>query len=164
LGSSSPKIGTAAVRRNSVGDRGDLTRPELGVDYALGAKGNGRSFQRKVHGPSSAEFTFTENIGAGLMKRVGCGAEARLNVTISLSLSGKSTTDAEADLDSSDGALRRGLVYFLDLKKCQPYSPATFRADNDLLKSTGKRRRAGPSDRPLLSAESELDRLNVCTR
>ena len=93
---------------------------ELGVDYALGPKGNGRTFQRKVHGPSSADFTFTENIGAGLMKRVGCGIEARLNVTVSLSLSGKSTSDAEADLDSSDSASKRGLVYFFDLKKCQP--------------------------------------------
>lgn len=93
---------------------------QLIVDYDLGPKGNGRHFSRKVKGPSSGDFSFTENIGAGQMKRVGCGADATLGVTVSLNLSGKSSTAAEADLDSSDGASKRGLVYHFDLKKCQP--------------------------------------------
>ena len=93
---------------------------ELTVDYDLGPKGNGRHFSRKVNGPSSDEFSFSENIGAGQMKRVGCGVDASLGVTVALNLSGKSVTGAEADLDSSDGTSKHGLVFHLDLKKCKP--------------------------------------------
>lgn len=93
---------------------------ELSVDYDLGPKGNGRHFTRKVRGPNSGDFSFTENIGAGQMKRVGCGSDASLGVTVALNLSGAASTDAEVDLDSSDGASRHGLVFHLDLKKCHP--------------------------------------------
>lgn len=92
---------------------------ELSVDYDLGPKGNGRHFKRKVNGPSSGDFSFTETIGAGQMKRVGCGADASLTVTVALSLTNSSSA-AEADLDSSDGTSKHGLLFHLDLKKCQP--------------------------------------------
>lgn len=91
---------------------------QLTVDYDLGPKGNGRHFSRSVKGPSTSDFAFTENIGAGQMKRVGCGASATLNLSVSLELLGKSSTGAEADLDSSDGASKHGLVYHFDLRKC----------------------------------------------
>jgi hypothetical protein len=93
---------------------------QLTVDYELGPKGNGRHFSRRVKGSSADDFTFTENIGAGQMKRVGCGDDAALRVTVSLNLSGKSLNGAEADLDSSDGTSKHGLVYHFDLKKCSP--------------------------------------------
>jgi hypothetical protein len=88
----------------------------LGVDFDLGPKGNGRNFKRSMRGVTDEEFAFTENIGAGLMKRVGCGVDARLSGNVRLSLEGGS--DALATLDSGDGAARRGLVYRFNLKKC----------------------------------------------
>jgi hypothetical protein len=88
----------------------------LRVDYGLGPKGKGRQFKRSVRGEIDDDFSFTENIGAGLMKRVGCGEDARLNVSTSLTLKGKG--ESLATMDSSDGASKRGLVYRFDLKKC----------------------------------------------
>ena len=88
----------------------------LQVSYELGPKGNGRHFKRSVRGALEDDFAFTENIGAGLMKRVGCGADAHLRGSVSLLLKGKG--DSLATLDSGDGAARRGLVYRFNLKKC----------------------------------------------
>lgn len=88
----------------------------LRVDYELGPKGNGRNFKRSVRGATDTDFIFTENIGAGLMKRVGCGVDARLRGEVSLSLEGGG--EALATLDSGDGAAKRGLVYRFNLKKC----------------------------------------------
>ena len=90
---------------------------ELSVDYNLGPKGNSRSFNRKVKGPLDEDFALRENIGAGLMKRVGCGTAAALDVAVALRLEGP-PTDALATLDTTDGASARGLVYHFDLKKC----------------------------------------------
>lgn len=97
----------------------NLARKEeatLAVEFALGPKGNGRNFKRTVRGALTDEFSFTENIGAGLMKRVGCGTEARLSGSVSLELAGSS--EAMVTLDSGDGASRRGLEYKFNLKKC----------------------------------------------
>jgi len=88
----------------------------LQVSYELGPKGNGRTFKRSVRGAMEDEFAFTENIGAGLMKRVGCGDDAHLSGSVALSLKGSG--ESLATLDSGDGASRRGLVYRFNLKKC----------------------------------------------
>jgi hypothetical protein len=90
---------------------------EFTVDYNLGPKENGRRFSRKVKGPVDEDFSLRENIGAGLMKRVGCGTEASLNVEVELRLD-RPAGETLATLDTSDGASRRGLVYYFDLKKC----------------------------------------------
>lgn len=89
----------------------------LEVQYALGPRGNehGRIFRRKVKGAHEGDYFFTENIGAGQMKRVGCGAAAKLNVRIELALIGSG--DAMASLDTSDGK-SAAMVYHLNLKKC----------------------------------------------
>jgi hypothetical protein len=92
---------------------------ELFVDYALGAHNKSRSFHRKTKGPYDGDFLFTETIGAGLMKRVGCGEEAVLNVSAALELNtGLQPGVAMAALDSVDGAPKGGLIYYFDLKKC----------------------------------------------
>lgn len=94
---------------------------ELDVRYALGPHDDqhGRVFKRKIKGPQDADFSFTENIGAGQMKRVGCGSAAVLNVDIALGLSGDLRTgEAMASLDTTDAAPGGALVYHLDLKKC----------------------------------------------
>ena len=88
----------------------------LRVDFELGPKGNSRNFKRSVRGAMEDDFTFSENIGAGLMKRVGCGVDAHLRGSVSLSLKGSG--DALATLDSGDGASKRGLVYRFNLRKC----------------------------------------------
>lgn len=94
---------------------------QLEVQYFLGPQGkeHGRVFKRKVKGPHENDYFFTENIGAGQMKRVGCGTAAVLNVGITLSLKGSlGTGEAMASLDTTDVARGGALVYHLDLKKC----------------------------------------------
>jgi len=93
----------------------------LDVQYFLGPHGNqrGRVFKRKIKGPQEGDFSFTENIGAGQMKRIGCGAAATLDVAITLSLDGDLRTgEAMASLDTTDASPDGALVYHLDLKKC----------------------------------------------
>ena len=89
----------------------------LEVQYALGPHGNerGRVFRRKVKGAHEGDYFFTENIGAGQMKRVGCGAAAKINVRLELGLRGGA--DAMVSLDTSDGKTA-GMVYHLNLKQC----------------------------------------------
>jgi hypothetical protein len=95
---------------------------QLDVQYFLGPQDNkhGRVFKRKIKGPHESDYLFTENIGAGQMKRVGCGAAAVLNVGITLSLNGDLRTGgaAMASLDTADAGPGGALVYHLDLKKC----------------------------------------------
>ena len=94
---------------------------ELEVQYFLGPHDNqhGRVFKRKVKGPRESDYSFTENIGAGQMKRVGCGTAAILNVGITLSLDGDLRTgEAMTSLDTADAAPGGALVYHLNLKKC----------------------------------------------
>lgn len=94
---------------------------DLEVQYFLGPQdsGHGRVFKRKVKGPYEADYVFTETIGAGQMKRAGCGTAAVLNVGITLSLDGtQQPGQTLSSLDSTDGTQGASLVYHLDLKKC----------------------------------------------
>ena len=94
---------------------------ELDVQYFLGPRDNqhGRVFKRKVRGPHEGDYLFTETIGAGQMKRVGCGAAAVLEVGITLSLDGDFRAgEAMASLDTTDAAPGGSLIYHLDLKPC----------------------------------------------
>jgi len=91
---------------------------ELSVDYLFGGNKT-RSFARKVKGPTDGDFAFTENIGAGLMKRIGCGEQAAIDVTVALSLPATVAPEDQATLDSGDGATKHGLVYRFDLKPCR---------------------------------------------
>lgn len=94
---------------------------ELDVQYFLGPHDNehGRVFKRKIKGPHEGDYLFTETIGAGQMKRVGCGTAAMLNVDITQSLDGDLRAgEAMASLDTTDAAPGGALVYHLNLKKC----------------------------------------------
>ncbi|MHB1144605.1 MAG: DUF4360 domain-containing protein [Thiobacillus sp.] len=94
---------------------------QLDVQYFLGPRdnGHGRVFKRKIKGPHESDYLFTETIGAGQMKRVGCGTAAVLNVGITLSLDGDLRAgEAMASLDTTDTAPGGALVYHLNLKKC----------------------------------------------
>jgi hypothetical protein len=93
---------------------------ELNVDYALGVRNKSRRYTRKIKGVSEGDFLFTETIGAGLMKRVGCGESAVLKVAVTLEIqAGGQPQEAMASLDSADGAPKGGLIYHFDLKKCE---------------------------------------------
>lgn len=94
---------------------------ELDVQYFLGPRDSqhGRVFKRKIKGPHEDDYLFTETIGAGQMKRVGCGTAAMLNVSITLGLDGNLRADeAMASLDTTDAVPGGALVYHLNLKKC----------------------------------------------
>jgi hypothetical protein len=94
---------------------------QLDVQYFLGPHDNqhGRVFKRTVRGPHENDYSFTETIGRGQMKQVGCGAAAVLEVSITLGLEGDlQSGQAMASLDSSDGAPTGALVYHLNLVKC----------------------------------------------
>ncbi len=94
---------------------------ELDVQYFLGPHDNahGRVFKRKIKGPHEGDYLFTETIGAGQMKRVGCGADAMLNVGITLSLDASLQSGVSmASLDTTDAAPGGALVYHLNLKRC----------------------------------------------
>jgi hypothetical protein len=73
-----------------------------------------------VNGSFEGDYSFTENIGAGLMKRVGCGETAVLNFAATLVLEeGGSGAEGMFALDSSDGAPKGGLIFHLDRKTCR---------------------------------------------
>jgi hypothetical protein len=93
---------------------------DLRVDHRLGPRDKGRRFQRKIKGKRDGDFIFTENIGAGLMKRVGCGEKAVLDVSLQLTLNADNTSEAMATLDSADGAPKGGIIYHLNTKRCPP--------------------------------------------
>lgn len=99
-------------------DAGQSAR--LSVDYGVGRQGRGRNFRRGVQGAYDADFAFSENIGAGLMKRAGCGEDAVLNLAATLNLRPNGgSQEALVTLDSLDGTARRGVVFHVDLKKCR---------------------------------------------
>jgi hypothetical protein len=94
---------------------------QLDVQYFLGPHDNehGRVFKRKIKGPYEDDYSFTETIGAGQMKRLGCGTTAMLNVSIALSLDGDLRTgEPMASLDTTDAASGGALVYHFNLKQC----------------------------------------------
>lgn len=92
---------------------------ELSVDYALGPHDNSRRFQRRIQGVHEGDFLFTENIGGGLMRRVGCGEAAVLNLTAILAVQSAPQTPAGvAALDSVDGAPAGGIIYRFNLRRC----------------------------------------------
>lgn len=94
---------------------------ELDVKYFLGPHNSpyGRVFKRKIKGAHEGDYFFTETIGAGQMKRVGCGDAAILNVGITLNLVGdRGAGEAMASLDTTDAAKGGAMVYHLDLKEC----------------------------------------------
>ena len=94
---------------------------QLSVDYGVGRQGRGRNFRRGLKGAFDGDFSFAENIGAGLMKRAGCGEDAALNLSATLDLRPNGgSREALVTLDSIDGSAPGGVVFHIDLKKCRP--------------------------------------------
>ena len=96
----------------------DKQHMELSVNYSVGRRNGGRGFRRQIRGAYEGEFTYSEALRPGILKRIGCGEEAVLNIAATLELkTSKQTSEAMVVLDSIDGA-PSGLVYRFDLKKC----------------------------------------------
>ena len=94
-------------------------RAELDINYGVLRHNRSRNFRRGIKGAYDGDFNFTERLGAGLMKRAGCGEDAVLNFAAALTLqAGVGSGQATMALDSVDGAPKGGLVFGLDLKKC----------------------------------------------
>ena len=94
---------------------------QLSVDYGVGRQGRGRNFKRGLKGAFDGDFSFVENIGAGLMKRAGCGEDAALNLAAALDLRPNGgSPESVVTLDSIDGSASGGVVFYVDLKKCRP--------------------------------------------
>ena len=114
-------IGVYKVDYRGFAKLGAKQEAELNVRYLLGpqAAEHGRNFKRKVKGPHEGDYLFSETLGEGQMKRVGCGTAAILNVNIALKLlADNHPGPAMVSLDSSDAAPRAALVYHLNLKPC----------------------------------------------
>lgn len=93
---------------------------QLTVDYGVGRRGRGRNFRRGLKGAFDGDFSFAENIGAGLMKRAGCGEDAALNLAATLDLRPNGgSREAVVTLDSIDGAASGGVTFHIDLKRCR---------------------------------------------
>ena len=98
---------------------GDKQRGELQVDYGTGRGNRGKRFRRDVKGAYEGDFTFSERLKGGILKRMGCGGDAVLNFAATLTLASKAPGgESSISLDSVDGAPAGGLVFGLDLKKC----------------------------------------------
>ena len=98
----------------------DKQRAQMNVDYGLMRHNHSRRFRRDIKGAYDGDFTFNERLGAGLMKRAGCGDDAVLNFSASLILESRvGPGQATMSLDSIDGAPQGGLIFGLDLKKCR---------------------------------------------
>jgi len=91
----------------------------LSVDYTLGFRNKNRRHRGRIDGAYDGDFVFSERIGAGFMKRVGCGEAAVLNVAAALELRTRGEPgEAMVTLDSLDGAAQGALVYRFDYKRC----------------------------------------------
>jgi hypothetical protein len=72
----------------------------LTVVHTLGPNKH-KTFRRRI-GSRDGEFTFTETLGAGLMKRIGCGSESNLDVVMMLAVRTNDST-AATGMDTMDG-------------------------------------------------------------
>ena len=92
---------------------------ELTVVYGFNSNRD-HSYRRQIRGQHDDDFTFSQTIGAGLMRRVGCGEDAALDVeaTIALNTNGQ-PGQALAAFDSLDGVPKGGLVYYFNYSRCR---------------------------------------------
>jgi hypothetical protein len=94
-------------------------RAELQVEYGTASRSKARRFNRDLRGTYDGDYVFSERLKGGFMKRMGCGSEAVLSFSASLTLvSRRGAPTGQMVLDSVDGRPGGGLVFGLDLRKC----------------------------------------------
>lgn len=90
----------------------------VAVDYGLG-KAQPRRHVHHFDRATDGDFTFTDILGAGQMRRAGCGESAALNLTATLMLPrDRNPGQSQLTLDSVDGAAG-GVTFLVDLKPCK---------------------------------------------
>jgi hypothetical protein len=93
---------------------------EFEITYGFN-DGHDHSYRRQLRGPTDDNFALSQNIGAGLMRRVGCGENAALDIDAAITVDPRGRPgEAYAGLDTYDGAPRGGLVYQFELRPCSP--------------------------------------------
>lgn len=90
----------------------------VAIDYGFG-KAEPRRHVHHFDRATDGEFTFTDTLGAGQMKRAGCGEKAAIDLTATLMLPrDRDPGQSELTLDSVDGA-PGGVTFLVDLKPCK---------------------------------------------
>ena len=97
----------------------------LAVDYAVGDRGNSRRFRHRLTGPQDGDFTFTERMRPGMLRRIGCGPQAKLDLTATLMFRrGEANSESVLALDSMDGTRSpAGVTFAIDLQPCRANPP-----------------------------------------
>ncbi|MCW5718165.1 MAG: DUF4360 domain-containing protein [Bauldia sp.] len=91
---------------------------EFEITYGFN-DGRDHSYRRQIRGTADENFALSQTIGAGLMRRVGCGASAALDIHAVIALDARGRPgQAYAGLDTYDGTPRGGLVYQFQLRPC----------------------------------------------
>lgn len=94
-------------------------RAELQVEYGTASRSKARRLNRDLRGAYDGDYVFSERLKGGFLKRMGCGSEAVLSFSAALTLvSKRGSTTGQMVLDSVDGSPAGGLVFGLDLRKC----------------------------------------------
>lgn len=91
------------------------------VDYVVGRAGNGRGMRHRLRGPQDGDFSFTDQLRPGMLRRIGCGEAAKLDFNAVLAFRrDESTEEAMLSLDSADGTRSPANVTFkFDLQPCR---------------------------------------------
>ena len=112
-------IGVYKVDYRGFAEVGQRERFELEIVYGFN-DGRDHSYRRQIPGRHSGDFAFTQTLGAGLIRRVGCGETAALDIeaTITVNTNGEQPF-MTATLDTLDGAPRGGLVYYFEYRNCR---------------------------------------------
>lgn len=89
----------------------------VAIDYGF-RNGEPRRVVRAIDRATDGDFSFTETVPAGQMRRAGCGANAALDLTATLMLPrDRDPGVSQLTLDSIDGT--RGITFLVDLKPCK---------------------------------------------
>lgn len=91
------------------------------VDYVVGPRGNGRGMKHRMRGPQDGDFSFTDQLRPGMLRRIGCGEAAKIDFNAVLGFRrGEASGDAMLALDSADGTRAPANVTFkFDLQPCR---------------------------------------------
>lgn len=107
-----------------------LSQREAGlftVSYTTGRNGQPRGFRHPMRGPQDGEFTFSDQLRPGMLRRIGCGEAARIDFNAMLAFRrAEASSEAVLALDSADGTRTpSGITFKFDLQPCRVRQAAT---------------------------------------
>lgn len=91
------------------------------VSYTTGRNGNPRGFRHPMRGPQDGEFTFSDQLRPGMLRRIGCGEAAKIDFNALLAFRrAETSSEAMMALDSADGTRTpSGITFRFDLQPCR---------------------------------------------